>query len=242
MSNRLKTAIPELDLMLGGGFYPKSSVLIEGSSGTGKTTLGLEFIYNGITKYNEPGLIISFEEFPQLFYRDASNFNWDLKKLEQEDKLRVILISPDILIKEMSRPQGMIDQLVQEMSIKRVLIDSISHFQQLAIEPYKLRELFNTLVNGFKRLGITLFLISENSCFTNYLVDSSIESVCSLVFLVDTVVCLRYVEMESMIKKAIVVLKHRGSSHDKSIREFDIDADGIKINGIFKGKEGIMFR
>ena len=64
---RVKTGIAELDQMLYGGFLPQSANLIEGAPGTGKTTLGMQFIYNGITRYDEPGLILTFEEFPQQY-------------------------------------------------------------------------------------------------------------------------------------------------------------------------------
>ena len=70
--------------MISGGFIRGSANLVEGAPGTGKTTLALQFIYTGITKYEEPGLIITFEEFPQQYYHDALQFGWDLKDLQYE--------------------------------------------------------------------------------------------------------------------------------------------------------------
>ena len=81
---RVKTGIEGLDKMLNGGFLPQTANLIEGAPGTGKTTLGMQFIYSGITRYNEPGVILTFEEFPQQYYRDAASLGWDFKKLERE--------------------------------------------------------------------------------------------------------------------------------------------------------------
>ena len=69
--DRVKTGITGLDEMLGGGFLPKTANLVEGAPGTGKTTLGMQFIYNGITQFNEPGIIITFEEFPKQYYRST---------------------------------------------------------------------------------------------------------------------------------------------------------------------------
>ena len=74
---RVKTGISGLDEMLGGGFLSKTANLVEGAPGTGKTTLGMQFIYNGITRYKEPGLILTFEEFPKQYYYDAAAFGWD---------------------------------------------------------------------------------------------------------------------------------------------------------------------
>jgi len=93
---RVKTGIKGLDDMLGGGFLVETANMVEGAPGTGKTTLGMQFIYNGITQFNEPGLIMTFEEFPQQYYRDAETFGWDFRGLEQADKLRVIMTSPEV--------------------------------------------------------------------------------------------------------------------------------------------------
>ena len=72
--------------MLFGGFLPQTANLVEGAPGTGKTTIGMQFIYNGITRFDEPGLIITFEEFPQQYYHDAAAFGWDFGKLEKDGK------------------------------------------------------------------------------------------------------------------------------------------------------------
>ena len=65
MSNLyLNSGIAGLDELLHGGFLPNSNILVKGFPGTGKTTLGIEFVYQGIIRYNEPGIIITFEQFP----------------------------------------------------------------------------------------------------------------------------------------------------------------------------------
>ena len=83
---RVPFGIDALDKMISGGLLCGSAVLIEGAPGTGKTTLGMEFIYNGIMKHDEPGLIITFEEFPQQYYRDAESFGWDFRRLERQPR------------------------------------------------------------------------------------------------------------------------------------------------------------
>ncbi|MDG6146414.1 hypothetical protein NF717_12290, partial [Lactococcus formosensis] len=77
------------------GLLRGSAVLVEGAPGTGKSTLGMQYIYEGATVANEPGLILTFEMFPRQYYRDASNFGWDFHKLEAANKLRVIMSSPE---------------------------------------------------------------------------------------------------------------------------------------------------
>ena len=119
MSNdRVKTDIKGLDEMLHGGFLPQTANLVEGPPGTGKSTLGMQFIYNGIRYHNEPGLIVTFEEFPQQYYRDAEGFGWDFRKLEREGKLRVIMTSPEVSRSDLESVGGTIETLAREMGAR----------------------------------------------------------------------------------------------------------------------------
>ena len=76
-------------------------LLVEGAAGTGKTLLGMEFIYRGVTHYQEPGLIVSFEVAPQKLIRDAANFGWDLEALQQQNRLKLLFTSPQVLSQEL---------------------------------------------------------------------------------------------------------------------------------------------
>lgn len=82
--------------MLQGGFLPVTANLVEGAPGTGKSTLGMQFIHAGAAQFDAPGLILTFEEFPQQYYQSAASFCWDLRSLEAANKLRVIMTSPEV--------------------------------------------------------------------------------------------------------------------------------------------------
>ncbi len=232
---RVKTGIPGLDEMLSGGFFPATVNLVEGAPGTGKSTLGMQFIYNGIVKFGEPGLLVTFEQFPEQYYRDAQNFGWDFRRLEREGLLKVIMTSPEILKLDLERVSGMVEQAVMEMGVKRIVVDSITHFERLASDPVDLRNMEYSLVNALKRLELTAILTRESPA----LMGSEIGTY-PLSYIVDSYILLRYVEIDSRIHKAILVLKFRGSDHAKDIRRFEITPGGIEILERFEGREGLM--
>lgn len=111
---RLFTGIPGLDEMTHGGLYEKSATLVTGAPGTGKTTLGMQFIAAGAER-REPGIVVTFEHFPETLYGDASNFGWDFKKYEDEGLLKVIFTSPEVFKTELEKEMGLIDKLTAEM-------------------------------------------------------------------------------------------------------------------------------
>jgi len=222
--------------MLRGGFLPQSANLVEGAPGTGKSTLGMQFIYNGITLYNEPGLIVTFEEFPQQYYRDAASFGWDFKALEDQGKLRVIMTSPEVSKQDLESVGGMIETMVAEMGVRRILVDSLSHFERIAEDSYELRDIQYKFINALKREGLTSILTRESFA----LFGQSDDAEDGIAFLVDSYILLRYVEIDSAVRKALLVLKLRGSEHDKDIRQYEITPTGIEVQAKFKGREGIM--
>jgi circadian clock protein KaiC len=233
---RVKTGIPGLDEMLHGGFLPQTANLVEGAPGTGKTTLGMQFIYHGIVACEEPGIILTFEEFPHQYYRDAANFGWDFQQMEREGKLRVVMTSPEVTKADLERVGGRLEELIHEIGARRILVDSISHFERLSDDRSSLRELAYGFVNALKREGLTAVLTREQPA----LLGDVLSPEDGLAFLVDSYILLRYVEIESTMRKALLVLKMRGSDHDKGIRQFEITSRGIEVRTPFEGREGIM--
>lgn len=236
IEERIPFGIKALDKMISGGLLKGSANLLEGAPGTGKTTLAMQYIYNGITMYNEPGLIITFEEFPQQYYHDAMQFGWDFKKLEEEGKLKIIFSDPQTTISEFDKVDGVFVSLVEKMGIKRMAIDSMTHFESIVSDPYELREIETRLINSIKREEVTSILLKENDS----LLGQMSQTTSKIPFIVDTYIVLRYVEIDSAIEKALCILKMRGSDHHKDIRCFRITSKGIEVESKFSGREGIM--
>jgi circadian clock protein KaiC len=222
--------------MLKGGFLPQTANLVEGAPGTGKSTLGMQFVYHGIVAHGEPGIILTFEEFPQHYYRDAASFGWDFRQLEREGQLRVVMTSPEVGKAGVEQVGGRIEQLVREIGAKRILVDSLSHFERISDEPWSLRRIAYGFVNGLKREGLTAVLTRESQA----LLGDADGSDDAFAFMVDSYTLLRYVEIESAVHRALLVLKMRGSDHDKGIRQFEITSRGLEVHAPFEGREAIM--
>jgi circadian clock protein KaiC len=250
---KTKTGIADFDKMLHGGLMTGDVTLVAGSPGTGKTTLGLQFIYNGAMKYDEPGLLVTFEELPAQLYRDAKSIGMDLKAAEEKGKVKVLCTTADVL-QRMRTDSKYLDNLIDDMKVKRVFIDSLSLFEKMTQQrvegsvyftthnKHKETELRNELysfVNYFKTRGVTTIMSYElPSVMDTQLTLSQFGAG----FVVDAVIVLREVELESEIVKAIAILKVRGTDYDNKIRRVTITKEGMKIGLPFRGYSGIIGR
>jgi len=232
---RVKTGILELDEMLGGGFLPRDAILVAGSAGSGKTTLGLQYLVNGATQFGERGIYVTFEQVPDQIYRDAKSFGWDLRKLEEENKLRLICTSPNLLM-QTEGGENILDESIKEIQPQRIVIDSLSHLQMYVPESELRKETYRLIMYlKTKRLSSVLTWESPQIVGQSLSVTEA-----GMSFLIDGIVLLRYVEIESSMRKALVILKLRGSDHSKELREFVITSHGIKVAAPFAQYEGIV--
>lgn len=180
MKRPVASGIAGLDYLLQGGFPPSATVLIEGAPGTGKTTMGMQFLYHGAVTYGEPGIFLTFEELPEQIYDEMLAFGWDLRQLERDNLLRVVCISPQILLEQMMQPDGLFEHMVREMNCRRVVIDSISlmHDEKDKESRHNVYRVRNIL----RKLSLTSLLLREQTytdrqeiSFDHYVVDGVIR-------------------------------------------------------------------
>ena len=221
---RLSTGVPALDEMMGGGIPEGDSLLIAGSSGTGKSLLATQFIAAGL-RQGEPGIVAVFEERPEEYAGRASTFGLDLKTAVQNGLLEIIYLRPlDLSVDEMM--QELIDA-VHRTDAKRLVLDSLAGFEMALAPGFRadFRESLYRMILALTGVGITILstLEMEESfeklAFSSYLIS----------FLTDDIIRMRYVEIDGQLRKIMMVLKMRGGAHSNDIREYEITSDGIAI-------------
>jgi circadian clock protein KaiC len=160
-SDRIHTGITGLDDVLHGGLIRGNSILVEGKAGVGKSILGLQFLVAGAVQHGERGLLLSFDVEPNKLYRDAMNLGWDLKQLESEGKLRIIMASAQAALDQLQKERSPLDRVLKEMNPSRLVIDSVTLLRDLIPDRAILRKMVKVLLNSAAREGLTMMLIAE---------------------------------------------------------------------------------
>jgi len=220
--DRVRTGIEGLDQLLCGGFLRGDAILVAGAPGTGKTSLGMQYLYNGITQYREPGLFITFEEFPQRIYRDADNFGWDFRALEDQGKLKVLFTSPEVLQQDVVRDHGLVNEMIGEIGATRVVVDSISHLHEAGGDLPRFREAVYGLVNALKRESLTALLIRELR--EQEKIGTGPEE-----FVADGLILLTRSYVGAQHMRFVEVMKSRGSPHIAIPSLFFLSEGGIRV-------------
>ena len=210
--------------MLDGGVREGDSVLIAGSSGTGKSVLATQFIAEGI-RQGEPGIVAVFEERPQAYAERATSLGLDLESPQKEEKLAILYLRPlDLSVDETMHS---ILDAVQKIGAKRLVIDSLAGFE-MALSPgfrADFRESLYRMIFALTGIGVTILSTVEvDESFTEFPFSTYAIS-----FLTDDIVRLRYVSIDGQLRKIMAVIKMRGGNHAKDIREYEITSKGMVI-------------
>ncbi len=231
-NDRLSTGSKELDRMLEGGIPRGFAVLVSGPIGTGKTIIGLEYIYSGL-RNNEPGMIISFEETPNQIFQEAKRIGFDFTKYK--DLLNVTYLIPTK--ENIEEHVFTLRKIIEEKNPKRIFIDGVREYENIFTQKEDLRVFLHKLIKFFRSKGITTMMSAEIPGIIGgelKITDKGISAI------VDGIILLRFVEESSSVVKAIHILKMRGTDHDRGIRRYTIGRYGIKIGDRFRNLEGLM--
>lgn len=222
------TGIEGLDTLTNGGLPRNRLTLICGSAGSGKTSLGIEFLVQGIIKYDEPGLFITFEEKPQEIIENAASIGFDLEDLINKKKLFIeyipvqeeeVMQSGDYTLEALFIR---FEQVITSIAVKRVTLDTLdSIFASLGNTPVLRAEIYR-LFNWLKQKNITSLVTSEAGITT--LSRNGLEE-----YISDCVISLRTNIVSEVLTRFLRVVKYRGSKHGTNEYPFLITDIGINL-------------
>ena len=227
------SGVPALDVMFGRrGFYHGSSVLITGTAGTAKTTLGAIFA-QAICRQGHRCLLFVFEESPQQLIRNMFSVGIDLAPLVVQGLLRIEASRPTL--NGLERHLVTIHKLVREFKPYAVVIDPISNLIAVG-NVNEVRSMLTRLIDYLKVNNITaLFTALVNSRSTQS--EMAEEGISSLV---DTWISVRDLEGIGERNRGLSILKARGMAHSNQVREFIVTAQGIELLEVVVGPAGIV--
>jgi circadian clock protein KaiC len=229
---RITSGVKELDRMCGGGFFRDSVILASGASGTGKTLLVTQFMSGGY-KAKERSLLFAFEESKDQLFRNAAAWGMDFKAMEKKERLMVVNRYPHSMAMEDHLVE--MTQMIEDFKPNRVAVDSLSALERVS-SLRGFREFVIALTSTLKKKETAgLFTSTSPSLLGGTSVTEKHIST-----LTDSIILLRYVEAFGSMRRALVVLKMRGSHHDADIREYTIDGDGMHIGQPMREVSGVL--
>lgn len=229
---RISTGVPRLDTMLSGkGYYRGSTVLVSGTSGTGKTSLAAQFV-EAACKRGERALFFTFEESPNQIERNMCSIGINLEPWMKKGLLKFHATRPTLYGLENHLTTSI--KLINKFKPDIVVLDPINAFV-MGENQTEVNTMLVRLVDFLKMKRITAFFTSLSSA------DNNLESTDIYVSsLIDTWLLLRDIEIGGERNRGLYVLKSRGMSHSNQIREFKLTDHGIELLNVYVGSEGVL--
>jgi KaiC/GvpD/RAD55 family RecA-like ATPase len=242
MTETVQTGIYGLDEMVGGGFPKNRIILILGGPGAGKTILASQFLYKGITEFNENAIFVSLDEGKKHFYSEMMNFGWDFQKAEEEGKFgfidatrlsRVAMLKEKMMPEETHSLRGKqlpIDKLVEqlqekikEIDAKRVVLDTLASLFYRFLDPIERRTAGVDLIEALSDLNTTTLVTTELEYLSleRKLMDEE--------FLVHGVIMMQTLFSGGSTVRALQVEKMRGVNVNSNLVPYTIDKNGLEV-------------
>jgi circadian clock protein KaiC len=222
-AGRLRTGIPNLDQMLGGGLLGGSATMLLGFAGSGKTLLASHFLNAG-AQSGERGLYFGFYESPVRLVEAAQSVGLDFAQHVKDELLEIQWQPP--LRYSMDALGERLLTAVRKRGARRLVIDGLDGLRQSAYHPERTIRFVTAICNELRAEGITLLLTEETQKIFGPEVEVRIEGISALV---DNIVLLEYLDLESELKRLISIVKQRASGYETDVRELQIGSHGITL-------------
>jgi circadian clock protein KaiC len=233
-SAKLAFGVPELDEMLRGGLRPGSITMLLGSSGSGKTVLGMQFIAEGV-KRRERAVYFGFYERPESILAKCQRIGISgLREGVQQGLAQIIWHRP---------VEGVIDELgeslietVRKTRAQRLFLDGMGGFERAADFPERISHVYNAIAHELERLGVTTIYTTE----TRELFARSIEvPITGLSAATQNIILLRHIEHRASMLRVLAILKVRDDDYDGRMREIQITNEGVRLLDTFASESRV---
>jgi circadian clock protein KaiC len=231
-TERVSTGVDRLDTMLGGqGYFQGSTILVSGTAGAGKSSLGAHFV-DAACRRGERCLVFLFEESPQQVVRNMRSIGLDLQPWIDRGLLEYHASRPALHGLEMHL--SLMYRAIERVQPAVVVLDPMSSLLSVAATT-DVRATLTRLVDHLKTQGITALMTSLSHGRTELeRTDAEISSI------VDTWLLLVTLESSGERNRGLYVLKSRGMGHSNQIREFLLTDHGIELVDVYAGAGGVL--
>jgi len=228
----VKSGVKELDTLLGGGLERGTSVLLAGPTGSGKSTIALQYTV-AAAKRGESVAYFTFDEGLATLQGRANNLNLALDEHVKAGRVSLQQIDPA----ELSPGEfvHVVRAAVENRDVKLVIIDSLNGYMQAMPEERYLEAQLHEQLSYLRQRGVLTLLLMAQHGFLG-----SIEGPLDVSYLADTVLVTRYFEAAGRVRKALSVLKKRSGKHEDTIREFTVTSQGLLVGKPLSNFRGVL--
>jgi circadian clock protein KaiC len=231
-NERVSTGIAALDTMFGGkGYYRGNSVLVSGTSGTGKTSLTAHFVDAACAR-GEKCIFFSFEESADQLIRNMKSIGIDLGRWVKKGLLHFHAVRPTTFGLEMHLVK--IHKIIDQIKPSIVVVDPVTGLLHAGTES-ETRSILLRLIDFLKEKMITaVFTTLTSGASAQEQTEVDISS------LVDAWLLLRDIESGGERNRGLYILKARGIAHSNQIREFLLTSHGVELREVYLGEAGLL--
>lgn len=231
--SKLASELPELDMLLGGGLEEGTSTLILGAAGTGKSTVAAQFAAAAAGRGQRAAMFL-FDERPQTLLTRCADLQIDLEKHVSTGAVIMQQVDPvELAPGEFTHA---IRHAVEKRDARVIIIDSLNGYLSAMPEERFLIVQLHELLMYLGQRSVATILIGAHHGF----IGSQLNTPVDASYLADAVVLLRYYEMQGEVRQAISVVKKRGSTHERTIREFRLDQGRVMVGEILRNFRGVL--
>ncbi len=222
------TGIDGLDEITNGGLPRGRPTLVCGTAGCGKSLMGIEFLVRGATQFNEPGVLMTFEESSDDIKKNVASLGFDLDKLVKQKKIHIDFVRVERSEIEENGEYDLeglfvrLDYAIRAIGAKRVMLDTIETLFSGLSNPAILRSELRRLFGWLKDRGMTTVITGERG--DGQLTRQGLEEYVS-----DCVILLDNRIINQVSTRRLRIVKYRGSTHGANEYPFLIDEDGITV-------------